>query len=208
MILKVLTFVIESQDFYFQKSFILKSKVPNFASSLIQEARLLIQIIIHYNHEENRQKFFYLLCEGNHLNFDVFSVNFEERSDWKDLLPECAEFLIRPDIKKKKTWGEFAVSFFAAYRTPLCARWGYEPETVNNHCLKVTDRRCLMAVVSALYHSGIIVATVDELAENIINLTDISYTFSTVRRHVSDGWEEYDDILDIINMYKKDNSGK
>lgn len=174
----------------------------------MQEVRPLIQIITHCNYEQNRQKIFYILCEGNHLNFEVFSLNFEKLSGWEGLLPECAEFLIRPDIKSKKTWGGFAVSFFAAYKTTLCARWGYKPETINNHRLKVTDRLCFMAVVSALYHSGIIQATVDELAENIIHTTDTNYTFSTARRHVSDGWKRYEDILEIINICKEDNSGK
>jgi hypothetical protein len=113
------------------------------------------------------KKSFYLLCEGKHLNFEVFSI-----------------------------------------KTTLCAHWEYEPETLNNHCLKVTNKYCVMSVTSALYQSGIVEATVDELTQNIIQTTDTGNQFSITRRYISDVWKKYKSILRIINICKNENLGK
>ena len=142
------------------------------------------------------------------MNFETFKTNFEKNPAWRDLLPECAEFLIRPEVQHKRTWKRFTDSFSKVYLTVLFERWGYKPSIVNISRVKITDPICFMAVVSALYHSGIIQATTGELAENILLSTDTGYKLGTLKRRVSDGWQEYDEILDVINKRKKRVLGK
>lgn len=119
------------------------------------------------------------------------------------MILECALFLMRKDIQQYAMWRKFTVQFMKHYKFELLSHFKLSIDTLDVPRVVVKNHSLFLAVMAALYHTGMFIGQQKELAEALSAVFDLGLKKNTIVQSLSGRQTDHEHVWQFFDQYKQ-----
>lgn len=112
-------------------------------------------------------------------------------------------FLRHPEVRRKKSWDDFGASFLKDFSKEIHRYCGYDVGKLEIQKIQVRHRVLFVECMSAIWHSGLLDCTQEELVTYLDMIFNTGYSTHTISNHIKRPNNKFSSIYDLILAEKR-----
>lgn len=143
---------------------------------------------------------------GKYLSMPALLHEIEKEKDPEaraTLIMLLIPFLRHPEVRRKKSWDAFGVSFMKHFSKEIHRYCGYDSGALEIQKIPVKHRALFVECMSAIWHSGLLDCTQEELVTHLDMIFNTGYSTHTISNHIKRPDNNFSSIYDLILTEKR-----